>query len=106
MQAEVWLHEVRRVCMQMDIILDEIPPEHAAATRALQAALVELVDDARSDDDDDERDGVCEPCESCERLPAFSVGTGREPNTHLPPVFQSPPLKCAGDMVLHNTAPL
>eukprot|EP00966_Prymnesium_polylepis_P276181 6380670-Prymnesium_polylepis.1 len=40
MQTETWLHEVRRVCMQMNIILDEIPPEHAAAARALQAALV------------------------------------------------------------------
>eukprot|EP00966_Prymnesium_polylepis_P177621 4113592-Prymnesium_polylepis.1 len=31
LQSEAWLHEVRRVCVQMDIILDEIPLEQAAA---------------------------------------------------------------------------
>ena len=31
LQAESWLHEVGRICTQMDIILDEISPEQAAA---------------------------------------------------------------------------
>eukprot|EP00966_Prymnesium_polylepis_P328486 7384285-Prymnesium_polylepis.1 len=62
LQAEAWLHEVRRVCTQMDLILEEIPPEQAAAARALQAALIELVDDAGDDDDDGaEACGECEP---------------------------------------------
>ena len=51
LRAEAWLHEVRHVCTQMELILEEIPPEQAAAARALQAALIELVDDAGDDDD-------------------------------------------------------
>ena len=62
LQAEAWLHEVRRIVVQMDIILDEIPPEQAAAARALEAALIELVDDAGDDDDDGA--GACGQCES------------------------------------------
>ena len=62
LQAEAWLHEVRRVVVQMDLILEENPPEQAAAARALQAALIELVDDAGDDDDDGaEACGECEP---------------------------------------------
>ena len=66
LQAEAWLHEVRRVCVQMDIILDEIPLEQAAAVRALQAALIEMLDDAGEAADDDQSGESCEPCEPCE----------------------------------------
>eukprot|EP00966_Prymnesium_polylepis_P312215 7214122-Prymnesium_polylepis.1 len=64
--AEAWLHEVRRFCIQMDVILDEIPDEHVAAARALQAALLDLLDDAGDDDDDDDDSGAREECEPCE----------------------------------------
>ena len=65
LQAEAWLHEVRRVSTQMDIILDDIPPEQQAAARALQAALIEMLDDAGDDDGDDGDDAnVCGQCES------------------------------------------
>jgi hypothetical protein len=66
LRSETWLHEVRRICTQMDIILDDIPSEHAAAARALQAALVEMLDDAGEADDDDQSGESCEPCELCE----------------------------------------
>ena len=62
LRAKAWLHEVRHVCTQMELILEEIPPEQAAAARALEAALIELVDDAGDDDDDGA--GACGQCES------------------------------------------
>eukprot|EP00966_Prymnesium_polylepis_P275070 6355918-Prymnesium_polylepis.1 len=63
LQAAAWLHEVRRVCTQMDIIIDEMSSEQAAAARALQAAMIEMLDDA-GDDDDDDGAGACQQCES------------------------------------------
>ena len=60
LQAEAWLHEVRRIVTQMDIILDEMPPEHAVAARALQSALIEMVDEA---EDEGEEGNLCEPCD-------------------------------------------
>lgn len=65
LQAEAWLHEVRRIVTQMDIILDEMPPEHAAAARALQSALIEMVAEAEVADEGEEG-GECEACEACD----------------------------------------
>ena len=38
LQQEAWLHEVRTIIEQSDQILSEMPPQHAAAARALQDA--------------------------------------------------------------------
>ena len=61
--AEAWLHEVRRIVVQMDIILDEIPPEQRAAALALQSALMEMVADGADGDDDDAEGGGGAPCQ-------------------------------------------
>ena len=45
----------------MEIILDEIPPEQAAAARALQEALMEMLDEAEGEDEGEEGE-ACEPC--------------------------------------------
>ena len=67
LEAEAWLHEVRRIVTQMDIILDEIPPEHAAAARALQSALLDMIVEAEDEDDEtEEGEPVCEPCDTAE----------------------------------------
>eukprot|EP00966_Prymnesium_polylepis_P089348 2068589-Prymnesium_polylepis.1 len=66
LQAEAWLHEVRRVVFQMDLLVEEIPPEHAAAARALQEALIEMVVEAEDEDEADDGEPVCEPDELCE----------------------------------------
>ena len=81
LQAEAWLHEVRRVVVQMDLIMDEIPPEQAAAARALQAALIELIDDAGDDDDDG-----AEACGECESDVESDVNTPR-PTGAIPNTF-------------------
>ena len=51
----------------MDIILDEIPPEHAAAAQALQSALIELLDQGEGEGDGEGEEGEegerCEPCD-------------------------------------------
>eukprot|EP00966_Prymnesium_polylepis_P011105 255303-Prymnesium_polylepis.1 len=68
LQAEAWLHEVRRIVVQMEIILDEIPPEHAAAAQALQLALIEMLDEGEDQDEGEEGDASerCEPCDTAQ----------------------------------------
>ena len=63
LDAELWLHEVRRIITQADVIMAGVPPEHAAAARALQEALIELVGDAGDDDDEAGDAAACEACE-------------------------------------------
>ena len=39
LESDAWLHEVRKIITQMDIILEGIPPEQVDAVRALQEVL-------------------------------------------------------------------
>eukprot|EP00966_Prymnesium_polylepis_P170582 3943398-Prymnesium_polylepis.2 len=56
----------------MAMILDDIPQEHAAAARALQSVLLEMLDEAEDEDDGEEAE-ECEPCDECEpEAPAAS----------------------------------
>ena len=66
LQADAWLHEVCRITTQMDIIVDSIPSEHAAVARALQLALMEMVEEAGDGDEDDAEDDAAEECAACE----------------------------------------
>jgi hypothetical protein len=54
--------QVRRIVTQMDIIVDDMPPEHAAAACALQEALLEMLSETDGDGDG-EAEEPCEPCE-------------------------------------------
>ena len=65
LKSEAWLHEVRRVITQADVIVAALPPEHAPAVVALQDALMQLLADA-DDDDDADADEACSPCPPCE----------------------------------------
>ena len=56
---------MQRIITQADVIRAEVPPEHAAAARALQEALMELVGEA-DDDGDDSDEPVPAPCGECE----------------------------------------
>jgi hypothetical protein len=81
LEAEAWLHEVRRIITQMDVILGEIPPEHAPAARALQEALMEMVGDAEDEDEsggEGEEGEVCESCESCESSKPVELSTAEQ----------------------------
>ena len=72
LQTEAWLHEVDQLVMQCEVIVREMPPEHAPAIRALQEALMEMVADAEGDVDIAEIDGAameCDPCEEDEPEP-------------------------------------
>ena len=40
LQSEVWLHEVRKIITQADVVLSDVPDHHAHAARALQEALI------------------------------------------------------------------
>lgn len=77
LQAEAWLHEVRRIVVQMDLILEEIPQEHAIAARALQEAMMELVAEA-----EDEDETTCEACDTDE--PTVEEPTVADPTVAEP----------------------
>jgi hypothetical protein len=62
LEAEAWLFEVRTIVSQMDIIISEIPPEHATVARVLQEALMGLLGEAEGDSDGEEGEPECEPC--------------------------------------------
>jgi len=72
LQAEAWLHEVRRIVTQMDIILNEIPLEQAAAAQALRMALMEMVDEA-GDEEEGEEGETCARCEEIKPTEAERV---------------------------------
>ena len=62
LEAEAWLFEVRTIVLQMDIIIAEIPPEHATVALVLQEALMGLLGEAEGDSDGEEGEPECEPC--------------------------------------------
>eukprot|EP00966_Prymnesium_polylepis_P099130 2295882-Prymnesium_polylepis.1 len=65
LQSEAWLHEVCRIITQMDLIVAEVPLEHAPAARALQEALMEMIGEADAEDEAEEGE-LCESCEPAE----------------------------------------
>ena len=64
LQKETWLQEVRTLVEQSDAIISEMPTQHAAAARALQDALIDLVGegDDQEDNDGNEHAEMCTPC--------------------------------------------
>ena len=63
LQKEAWLCETRLLIEQADAIVSDAPPQHAAAMRALQDALISMV--GATDNEGDEgglAGGACQPC--------------------------------------------
>jgi hypothetical protein len=85
MLSQAWLHEVRELINQCEMIIADLPMEHRAAARAMQEALVEMVGDADEAKDgdgnegDDGGDGNVQPCAPCEGEPCE-----REPCEPIP----------------------
>ena len=78
LQKEAWLQEVRTLVEQSDAIVSEMPTQHAAAARALQDAIIDLVGEADEQDGDDgnEHAEACTPCtESTEPTEQERVAT-------------------------------
>ena len=50
LQSEAWLHELRAVVTQMDIILDSIPSVQVDAVSALQDAMLAILVNAEGED--------------------------------------------------------
>ena len=64
LQTEAWLHEVDQLVMQCEVIVREMPQEHAPAIRALQEALMELVAEGEGEDESAPCEDECASCES------------------------------------------
>ena len=62
LQSEAWLHELRTIVTQMDIILDCIPSVQVDAVSALQDAMLAILVNAESEDTA-RRAPACEPTE-------------------------------------------
>ena len=120
LQSEAWLHEVRRIITEADVILSDVPEVHAHAARAMQEALIELVGEADDEDADADEPGPCEPCEEEASAPsaqeakataffasvreelAWAVEEGPPPATPLA-VLKSSYNGCAGGLVLTSS---
>ena len=77
LQSEMWLHELRTIVTQMDVILEDIPSEQVDAVRALQQAMLEMLVSADAEGEDggdeggdegEEDEPTCAPCEPTELL--------------------------------------
>ena len=62
LQSEAWLHELRTIVTQMDIILDCIPSVQVDAVSALQDAMLAILVNAEGEDTA-RRAPACEPTE-------------------------------------------
>ena len=62
LQSEAWLHELRTIVTQMDIILDSIPSVQVGAVSALQDAMLAILVNAEGEDTA-RRAPTCEPTE-------------------------------------------
>ena len=111
LEAEAWLSEVRRIIVQADIILANVPEEHAHAARALQEALIELMGEADDEHADAEEPAACEACEpvqeaiaaaffeSVREELAWSAESGTLPSPPLA-VLKASYRGCAGGLLL------
>ena len=118
LQSEMWLHELRTIVTQMDVILEDIPLEQVDAVRALQQAMLEMLVSAEGEDgseeggdEGEEDEPTCAPCEPTELQSAAeayfaevqeSIAWSTEGAPPSPPlaVLQASRNGCAGGLLL------
>ena len=121
LQSEAWLHELRTIVTQMDIILDCIPSVQVDAVTALQDAMLAILVNAESEDTA-RRAPACEPTELTRaaewegrgllrRGPGGSVRWSADPrhaalaSAHRAvTVLRAPRKSCAGGLMLTRFA--
>ena len=121
LQSEAWLHELRTIVTQMDIILDCIPSVQVDAVSALQDAMLAILVNAEGEDTA-RRAPACEPTELTRaaewegrgllrRGPGGSVRWSADPrhaalaSAHRAvTVLRAPRKSCAGGLMLTRFA--